>query len=107
MRHVSPSTVDRGLRSEYAASQILASNGCSSNGSTPRSGPFGWMSRAEGSGMAHAHTAVEVIRSKRDGGALTDEQIDWVLDAYTNGAVADEQMSALAMAILLRGMSDR
>src|SRR5213079_3307044 len=36
---------------------------------------------------------------------LSDEQIDWVLDAYTRGAVADEQMSALAMAILLRGMT--
>ena len=40
--------------------------------------------------------AVEVIRVKRDGGRLGDEQIDWVVDAYTRGAVADEQMSALA-----------
>jgi thymidine phosphorylase len=48
--------------------------------------------------------AVDVIRTKRDGGRLSDEQIDWVVDAYTNGVVADEQMSALAMAILLRGM---
>ena len=48
--------------------------------------------------------AVDVIRTKRDGGRLTDAQIDWVVDAYTRGAVADEQMSALAMAILLRGM---
>ncbi|MBY8851928.1 thymidine phosphorylase, partial [Saccharothrix sp. MB29] len=47
------------------------------------------------------HTAVDVIRAKRDGGALSDEQIDWVVDAYTEGLVADEQMSALAMAILL------
>src|SRR5882672_6945366 len=52
-------------------------------------------------------SAVEVIRTKRDGGALSDEQIDWVVDAYTKGVVADEQMSALAMAILLRGMEDR
>jgi thymidine phosphorylase len=50
-------------------------------------------------------TAVEVIATKRDGGTLSDAQIDWVVDAYTRGAVADEQMSALAMAILLRGMS--
>ncbi|MGW8381015.1 thymidine phosphorylase [Streptomyces sp. ODS28] len=49
--------------------------------------------------------AISVIRTKRDGGTLTDEQIDWVIDAYTRGEVADEQMSALAMAILLRGMS--
>jgi thymidine phosphorylase len=51
--------------------------------------------------------AVDVIRTKRDGGRLSDEQIDWVMDAYTRGAVADEQMSALAMAILLRGMDGR
>ena len=46
--------------------------------------------------------AVDVIRAKRDGGVLSDAQIDWVVDAYTRGVVADEQMSALAMAILLR-----
>jgi thymidine phosphorylase len=49
--------------------------------------------------------AVDVIIAKRDGRALSDAQIDWVVDAYTKGVVADEQMSALAMAILLRGMS--
>jgi thymidine phosphorylase len=48
--------------------------------------------------------AVEVIHSKRDGHRLTDEQIDWVVAAYTRGDVADEQMAALAMAILLNGM---
>ncbi|WP_370932084.1 thymidine phosphorylase [Amycolatopsis sp. cg13] len=50
--------------------------------------------------------AVDVIRTKRDGGRLSDEQIDWVVDAYTHGAVAEEQMAALAMAIFLRGMDD-
>ncbi|MGW3855566.1 thymidine phosphorylase [Micromonospora arida] len=49
--------------------------------------------------------AVDVIRAKRDGGVLSDAQIDWVVDAYTRGVVADEQMSALAMAILLNGMT--
>ncbi|THA24835.1 thymidine phosphorylase [Streptomyces sp. RKND-216] len=49
--------------------------------------------------------AISVIRAKRDGHPLSDEQIDWVIDAYTRGAVADEQMSALAMAILLNGMT--
>src|ERR1041384_3910956 len=49
--------------------------------------------------------AVDVIRAKRDGHQLSDAQIDWVVDAYTRGTVADEQMSALAMAILLRGMT--
>src|SRR3982074_223203 len=49
-------------------------------------------------------SAVDVIRTKRDGGRLADDQIDWVVDAYTRGVVADEQMSALAMAIFLNGM---
>ncbi|AQP43619.1 thymidine phosphorylase [Tessaracoccus flavus] len=47
---------------------------------------------------------VDLIRIKRDGGKLSGEQIDWVIDAYTGGVVADYQMSALAMAILIRGM---
>jgi thymidine phosphorylase len=51
--------------------------------------------------------AIEVIRAKRDGGELTSEQIAWVVDAYTGGRVAEEQMSALAMAVYLRGMSRR
>ncbi|MFF0542722.1 thymidine phosphorylase [Nocardia thailandica] len=51
--------------------------------------------------------AVSIIRCKRDGGELADEQIDWVIDGFTRGVVADEQMSALAMAILLRGMTRR
>ncbi|RST11627.1 thymidine phosphorylase [Streptomyces sp. WAC04770] len=49
--------------------------------------------------------AISVIRTKRDRGELTPKQIDWVIDAYTRGEVADEQMSALAMAILLNGMN--
>lgn len=53
-----------------------------------------------------AHSAVDVIAAKRDGHRLTDAQIDWVVAAYTRGDVADEQMSALAMAILLNGMDD-
>jgi thymidine phosphorylase len=54
--------------------------------------------------MNELHDAVDVIRTKRDGGQLSSSQIDWVIDAYTRGAVADEQMSALAMAVLLNGM---
>jgi thymidine phosphorylase len=57
--------------------------------------------------MSEPFSAVEVIVQKRDGGELTDQQIDWVVDAYTRGVVADEQMSALAMAILLNGMERR
>ncbi|MCO5969353.1 thymidine phosphorylase [Actinoallomurus soli] len=51
--------------------------------------------------------AVDVIRTKRDRGELSDEQIDWTIGAYTEGVIADEQMSALAMAILLNGMTRR
>ncbi|MDC4233657.1 thymidine phosphorylase [Actinomyces sp. B33] len=52
-----------------------------------------------------AFDAVDVIRTKRDGGTLSREQIDWVIDAYTRGSVGDEQMAALAMAVFLRGMT--
>lgn len=54
-----------------------------------------------------AYSATEIIAAKRDHLALTDLQIDWVVDAYTRGEVADEQMSALLMAILLNGMELR
>lgn len=57
--------------------------------------------------MAELFAAVEIISAKRDKQELTDPQIDWVIDAYTRGAVADEQMSALLMAILLNGMNSR
>lgn len=49
--------------------------------------------------------APTVIRTKRDGGVLSDAAIDWVIDGYTHGRVADAQMSALLMAIFLRGMT--
>ncbi|MPY11337.1 thymidine phosphorylase [Arthrobacter bussei] len=55
--------------------------------------------------MTEAFDAVDIIRIKRDRGTLTPEQIDWTIDAYTRGAIADEQMSALNMAILLNGMN--
>ena len=51
--------------------------------------------------------AVEIIAAKRDRNELTDKQIDWTVDAYTRGVIADEQMSALLMAILLNGMNSR
>ena len=57
--------------------------------------------------MIEAFSAVEVIAAKRDRHELSDAQIDWVISAYTRGVVADEQMSALAMAILLNGMNSR
>jgi len=54
-----------------------------------------------------AHDAVDVIIAKRNKQELSDAQISWVIDAYTRGAVAEEQMSSLAMAILLNGMNRR
>ena len=54
--------------------------------------------------MAEKFDVVDVIKVKRDGGMLPDGQIDWVVDAYTRGVVADEQMAALAMAIFINGM---
>ena len=51
--------------------------------------------------------AVDVIRTKRDRGELSDDQIEWVIAAYTAGEMAEEQMSALAMAILFRGLNRR
>ena len=49
---------------------------------------------------------VDLIRTKRGGGRLTQEEIDWLIDTYTTGAIADEQMSAMAMAVFFRGMDD-
>lgn len=52
-------------------------------------------------------SAVELIIQKREHGELSTEQINWLIDGYTKGSVADEQMSAMAMAILLNGMNRR
>ena len=57
--------------------------------------------------MSEAFDAVEIITAKRDRNELSDLQIDWIVDAYTRGVVADEQISALLMAILLNGMNMR
>ncbi len=56
--------------------------------------------------MTH-HDMVSVIIAKRDGGELSDSQIDWVVAEYAAGRIGDEQMAALAMAIVLRGMERR
>lgn len=53
-----------------------------------------------------AFTAVDLIRIKRDGGALSPAQIDWLIDAYTRGHVQEEQMAAMAMAIFFQGLSE-
>lgn len=57
--------------------------------------------------MTEPFAAVEVIAAKRDQLELSDQQIDWIINAYVRGVVADEQMSALLMAILLNGMNSR
>jgi thymidine phosphorylase len=54
--------------------------------------------------MTAPFDAIDVIRAKRDGAALTADQIRWVLGAYTAGQVPDEQMAALLMAVFFRGM---
>jgi thymidine phosphorylase len=48
--------------------------------------------------------AVELIRAKRDGRALTDDEIRWLIPGYASGAVADEQMAAFLMAVFFRGL---
>jgi thymidine phosphorylase len=65
------------------------------------------MNARDTSSEAPAFHAVDLIRTKRDGGELSDTQIDWVIAAYTADEIADEQMSALAMAILFRGLNGR
>jgi thymidine phosphorylase len=49
--------------------------------------------------------AVDIIRAKRDGVPLGGPDIRWVIEAYVRGEVAEEQMSALLMAIYFRGLN--
>jgi thymidine phosphorylase len=65
------------------------------------------MKAGDTSAEGPAFHAVDIIRTKRDGLELSDAQIDWVIAGYTAGEVADEQMSALAMAIVFRGLNGR
>ncbi|MEI3061451.1 MAG: hypothetical protein V8S72_00180 [Oscillospiraceae bacterium] len=48
----------------------------------------------------------DLIAAKRDGGKLSAEEIDFMVQGYTKGEIPDYQMSAMCMAILLRGMDD-
>lgn len=52
------------------------------------------------------HDAIDLIRTKRDGGALDDDSIRWFIGNYADGEVRDEQATALLMAIVWRGMTD-
>ncbi|WP_257478786.1 thymidine phosphorylase [Acidipropionibacterium jensenii] len=56
--------------------------------------------------MTAQFSVVDLIRAKRSGRRLEPEQIDWLIDAYTRGVVADEQMSAMAMAVFFQGLDD-
>ena len=60
--------------------------------------------QAQGPDAVEAFDAVDVIRAKRDGGAVPEAELRWMVDAYTRGYVADAQMAAFAMAVLLNGM---
>ncbi len=53
------------------------------------------------------HSAIDIITTKRDGGALGDDAIEWMLNSYVNATVADEQMSALLMAVFFQGLTPR
>ena len=52
-----------------------------------------------------ATDVLDVIRTKRDGGTLSEEQVRFFVEGYTAGTIADEQAAALCMAILLRDMA--
>ncbi len=52
-----------------------------------------------------AFTAVELIEIKRDGGTLSPEAIEWLIESYTDGTVPDYQMSAMSMAVYFNGLS--
>ena len=54
-----------------------------------------------------SYSAVELIIKKREKHELSTDEINWLIASYTSETVADEQMSAMAMAILLNGMSRR
>ena len=49
---------------------------------------------------------VDLIIKKREGGSLTREEIAWWIEGYVNGLIPDYQVSAMAMAILFKGMSE-
>ena len=56
--------------------------------------------------MTSTYSVVDLIRAKREGHTLNSDQITWLIRAYTDGVVADEQMSAMAMAVYFQGLDD-
>lgn len=56
--------------------------------------------------MTSTYSVVDLIRAKREGQTLNSDQIAWLIRAYTDDIVADEQMSAMAMAVYFQGLDD-
>ena len=73
-------------------------------GAPPRGG---WLKMAPASRAAAPFDAVDLVRAKRDGGELADEEIDWLIRSYVAGNVPDEQVAAFLMAVFFRGMAPR
>jgi thymidine phosphorylase len=90
---------------------VNAPSGGSPSGGCPSGGCPSGTARSGGSPSGSARSGgsrfdvVDLIRVKRDGASLPDDAIDWLVDAYTRGAVADEQMAAYLMAVVWRGMA--
>ena len=94
-------TIDQVLPGRFTRADLEGSGTGGGGRADPAAGAQGTGARA---GAVEPFDAVDVIAAKRERRRLSDAQIDWVVDAYTRGAVAEEQMSALAMAICMGGM---
>ena len=102
-------TIDEVLPGRFTRADLEAPGADAGAGgrAEPADGPDGTAGAepaGTGAGAVEPFDAVDVIAAKRERRRLSDAQIDWVVDAYTRGAVAEEQMSALAMAICMGGM---
>ena len=94
-------TIDQVLPGRFTRADLEGSGAGGGGRADPAAKAQGTGARAD---AVEPFDAVDVIAAKRERRRLSDAQIDWVVDAYTRGAVAEEQMSALAMAICMGGM---
>ena len=94
-------TIDQVLPGRFTRADLEDSGAGGGGRADPAAKAQGTGARAD---AVEPFDAVDVIAAKRERRRLSDAQIDWVVDAYTRGAVAEEQMSALAMAICMGGM---